>query len=101
MYTKKIENIINLIETNLGNYNYLDINTNFTLNSIDLKNENLENNFQIYLDENLFYIYFNKVSLLSLEIDTITKINIDNDTKNNIITIEIFVNQNSLTIQLC
>ncbi len=85
----------------MGNYNYLDINTNFTLNSIDLKNENLENNFQIYLDENLFYIYFNKVALLSLEIDTITKINIDNDTKNNIITIEIFVNQNSLTIQLC
>lgn len=101
MYTNFIENIINLIETNLSNYNYLDINTNFTLNSIDLKNENLENNFQIYLDENLFYIYFNKVALLSLEIDTITKINIDNDTKNNIITIEIFVNQNSLTIQLC
>lgn len=95
MYTN-IENIINLIKSNLDKNSQLEIVSNYNYNCLEY-NE-MKNNFQIENNGDFFIISKNNINLLYIDLSEINKITIKIET--NLVEIEIFVNQISININI-
>ena len=78
MYSK-FEKIKDHITSNLDSIRSIEIASNFNYNYLTTDNFNIKENLEVALDENQFYIRYNQINILQIDINNVTDMNIDNN----------------------